>query len=102
MFLAPLLAALLFMVKTISTLASDNFELTRGRLNYEGKGKKHEKSLGLPQYLLYLWRNVHCKFEQQPIGSALLALHPTVRQLSKLPAVYCHFIQRIATLYPGI
>ena len=74
MFLAPLLAALLFMVKTISTLVSDSFELTRGQLNYEGKGKKHEKSLGLPQYLLYLWHNVHCKFEQQPIGSALLAL----------------------------
>ena len=90
------------MAKTISTLVSDNFELTRGRLNYEGKGEKHEKSLGLPQYLLYLWHNVHCKFEQQPISSALLALHPTVRQLSKLPAVYCHFILRFATLYPGI
>ena len=45
MFLAPLLAALLFMVKTISTLVSDNFELTRGQLNYEGKGKKAREEL---------------------------------------------------------
>ena len=28
------------MVNTISTLVSDNFELTRGRVNYEGKRKK--------------------------------------------------------------
>ena len=40
MFLAPLLAALLSMVNTISTLVSDNFELTRGRVNYEVTGKK--------------------------------------------------------------
>ena len=39
-FLAPLLAALLSMVNTISTLVSDNFELTRGRVNYEATGKK--------------------------------------------------------------
>ena len=45
MFLAPLLAALLFMVKTISTLVNDSFELTRGQLNYEGKGKKTREEL---------------------------------------------------------
>ena len=42
-FLAPLLAALLSMVNTISTLVSDNFELTRGRVNYEATGKKNSK-----------------------------------------------------------
>ena len=42
-FLAPLLAALLSMVNTVSTLVSDNFELTRGRVNYEATGKKNSK-----------------------------------------------------------
>lgn len=41
MFLALLLAAQLrSMANTISTFLSDNFKLTRGRVNYEGKGKK--------------------------------------------------------------
>ena len=40
MFLTPLLAALLSNVNTISTLASDKFELTRGRVNYESKEEK--------------------------------------------------------------
>ena len=44
MSLAPLLAALLSMVNTVSTLVSDNFELTRGRVNYESKAKKKKKT----------------------------------------------------------
>ena len=91
MFLAPLPAALLSNVITISTLVSDNSELTRDRVNYEAKGKKLETGSGFPQYFLYLWHNFQCKFTPQPIGSALLALPPTERQVSKLPAVYCHF-----------
>ena len=43
MFLAPLLAALLSMVNTIGKLVSDIFELTGGRINYEGKGKTREE-----------------------------------------------------------
>ena len=62
------------MVNTISTLVNNNFELTRGRVNYEAKGKKFEKSSGFPQYILCLWHNFQSKFALQPIGSALLAL----------------------------
>ena len=79
------------MVNTISTFLSDNFELTRGRVNYEGKGKTTREEFRFTSVPLYLWDNVQCKFEQQPIGSALLALHSTVRQLSKRPAVYGYF-----------
>ena len=72
MFLAPLVAALLSMVNTIKH--------TRGRVNYEAKGKKLEKSSGFPHYLLYLGHNFQGKFAPQPIGSALLTLSPTGRQ----------------------
>ena len=97
-------AALLSMMNTINTFVSDNFQLTRGRVNYEVKGKKKNTwrvqvflSTSCTSGIIFSV-NLH---RSQLVVLSLLFLWQYGSNLNCLSFTVI-FIQRIATRHPEI